>query len=715
MGCWGMGMTQSDEFCEIYHEFMDSYNEGKAVAEITAAILAEYHAEFDDDDGVMHDVYFALAKAEWMCCEQSEPVLNRVKEIIESGANIEFYRELEASEQDLRTRRKNLEKFWDSLQTPRTKPRQRRIDPLDREKDLPPLEVGDCCRYKYGDGYRVFVVLGFNRAPGFRDMMRCGIFQETYSAAELKTVNFLNEPLHSITCYLGEELLAPSSIKKIASISVPEGRFTTSHDGFQVKQGHKKDFKAEFTTSIVTTPAQLFAQVDPTSASQPGFSWSDVKCGDVFAYRADGQYRVFVLLHTRKMIFLPAIYCYAWRKMFASVPTMEELKDEYVMPLGWFVEQFFPAKSKLTYIGNCGICEALKDIDPAKLYGKWSPATMAVAKEVHLTEEYPIHLCERLCDAVQRAYELTVPKSEHNTEQGEKEMFRSRKKAEEKNAPDLGKILDTLRKNEICVTTCQAKGGGAIYRSKLGGKPTVPADFAWPRFEAENYDGERANRPLSFLCQIRLEEIGEYDKENLLPHKGLLLFFYEQESMCWGFDPGDAGCSRVYYFEDVTGLAEAEFPEDMNDEYAVKEYDLTFAAQDSYPSFEELDCHSDVDCDWEDYDEAVEKKGYELDFERHKLLGYADLIQGEMLTECERTTRGLYCGDAASYQNTPEDVKADISRAAADWVLLFQMASIQEDDYELMFGDLGNLYFYIRKEDLKARRFDRVWLVVQCG
>ena len=31
MGCWGMGMTQSDEFCEIYHEFMDSYNEGKAV------------------------------------------------------------------------------------------------------------------------------------------------------------------------------------------------------------------------------------------------------------------------------------------------------------------------------------------------------------------------------------------------------------------------------------------------------------------------------------------------------------------------------------------------------------------------------------------------------------------------------------------------------------------------------------------------------------
>ena len=146
-----------------------------------------------------------------------------------------------------------------------------------------------------------------------------------------------------------------------------------------------------------------------------------------------------------------------------------------------------------------------------------------------------------------------------------------------------------------------------------------------------------------------------------------------------------------------------------------QEFDLSFKSQASYPSFEELECHSDVDCDWDDYDEAVEDKGHELDSERHKLLGYADLVQGEMLTECERTTRGLYCGDAESYQNTSEDVKEDVRKTATGWVLLFQMASIQEDDYELMFGDLGNLYFYIRKQDLMERSFDKVWLVLQCG
>ncbi|MBE6646655.1 MAG: DUF1963 domain-containing protein [Ruminococcaceae bacterium] len=294
-------------------------------------------------------------------------------------------------------------------------------------------------------------------------------------------------------------------------------------------------------------------------------------------------------------------------------------------------------------------------------------------------------------------------------------MFGFKKKTEEKSAPDLNKVLDTLRKNEISVTTRKAKNKGSVYRSKFGGKPAVPAGFDWPRFESENYDGEKANRPLSFLCQINLEEICAYDKDKMLPEKGLLLFFYEQESMCWGFDPGDAGCSRVYYFEDISQLAQADLPDDMNGEYKVKEYDLSFCAKDSYPSFEELDCHSDLDCDWEEYDEAVEERGYDLDFECHKLLGYADLIQSEMLTECERTTRGLYCGDHQSYIDTAEDVEEDINKAATDWILLFQMASVEDDDYELMFGDLGNLYFYIRKQDLKERKFDKTWLVLQCG
>ena len=56
----------------------------------------------------------------------------------------------------------------------------------------------------------------------------------------------------------------------------------------------------------------------------------------------------------------------------------------------------------------------------------------------------------------------------------------------------------------------------------------------------------------------------------------------------------------------------------------------------------------------------------EKDPEGHKLLGYADAIQGDMLTGCERVSRGLYCGDAESYRNTPDDVKAEIAKHAGN-------------------------------------------------
>ncbi len=129
MGCWGMGIAQSDEFCEVYEQFMESYDEGKPVQEITQKILDDYHKEFPHDDGIMHDVYFALAKAEWMCCALSSVVLDKVKDIIDSGSNLLFYSELGAKESDLKIRKKNLDKFWTMLQTPRATPRQRKPKP----------------------------------------------------------------------------------------------------------------------------------------------------------------------------------------------------------------------------------------------------------------------------------------------------------------------------------------------------------------------------------------------------------------------------------------------------------------------------------------------------------------------------------------------------------------------------------------------------------
>ena len=47
-------------------------------------------------------------------------------------------------------------------------------------------------------------------------------------------------------------------------------------------------------------------------------------------------------------------------------------------------------------------------------------------------------------------------------------------------------------------------------------------------------------------------------------------------------------------------------------------------------------------------------------------------------------------------------------------MLRFQRDIVELGDFERMFGDCGHIYFYIPKEARAARRFDRIWLILQC-
>lgn len=273
-------------------------------------------------------------------------------------------------------------------------------------------------------------------------------------------------------------------------------------------------------------------------------------------------------------------------------------------------------------------------------------------------------------------------------------------------------LIAPLVKNEIVMTVDESVDEVPVHTSKIGGRPFLSRDFVWPVFTSKD-DG--VTRPLSFLCQINLADVKQYDKDGLLPDKGMLYFFYECEAFRWGFDPDDKGSARIFYFEDTNGFVPIEWPKDVAEEYIIPEMTVRFMAQTSYPKFEELECHSQVNCDWEDYEALFEKMGVDTYAENHKLLGYADIIQGEMLSECERVSRGLYCGDAESYSKIAKDVKEDIEECAKDWTLLLQLSTLEKDDWELMWGDCGMLYFYIRKQDLFAKRFENAWFSLQCG
>ena len=279
---------------------------------------------------------------------------------------------------------------------------------------------------------------------------------------------------------------------------------------------------------------------------------------------------------------------------------------------------------------------------------------------------------------------------------------------------DLDAVVASLVKNEIIVETEETAEKVLPYVSKIGGKPYLPANFKWPVYTSKD---DNVARPLSFFCQINLKEIRDYDKDDLLPDSGMLYFFYECESFCWGFDPSDKGAAKVYYFENIEEFVPMELPSDLIESYSMPEIAIRFSAGKSYPGFEELEYHSDMDCQWEDYDDVLEKLGVSVveDEGKHKLLGYADIIQDEMLSECERVSRGLYSGDPESYREIPDEQKADIQEKAKDWILLLQLGTITKGSFEWMFGDCGMLYFYIRRQDLLQKRFDDVWFSLQCG
>ena len=48
-------------------------------------------------------------------------------------------------------------------------------------------------------------------------------------------------------------------------------------------------------------------------------------------------------------------------------------------------------------------------------------------------------------------------------------------------------------------------------------------------------------------------------------------------------------------------------------------------------------------------------------------------------------------------------------------MLLLQLDSNEESGGSWMWGDCGRLFFWIKPEDLAARRFDSVKLILECG
>jgi uncharacterized protein YwqG len=256
--------------------------------------------------------------------------------------------------------------------------------------------------------------------------------------------------------------------------------------------------------------------------------------------------------------------------------------------------------------------------------------------------------------------------------------------------------LERLLKPAIRIWHAPSETPAPIGVSKLGGDPDLPPDFIWPEWNGT---------PLGFLAQLRLDELAPYDIENLLPPRGMLYFFYEAEAQPWGIYLEDEGGWRVFHYTgQVSDLVRTPPPDNIPEYSQFREIPIRFELRYMLPfDGEELESLApDLELSEEEWETYVELANHlakvEEDQPKHWLLGYHASIQNAANAEALQKIFSLSWGEALE--------------RAQELVLLLHLDSDLTAGME--WGDIGTLYFWIHQDDLAARRFDKVWMILQC-
>ena len=124
MGTWNNRIDGNDTFQDIYQNFFDLYNQGQNPVVISKQIQDECAEMFDDYDD-RNNSLFGLALAQWETKSLDPTVYKQVKEIIETGNDLEVWKGLGADEKTLKQRKTILDKFLIQISTDREKPKRR--------------------------------------------------------------------------------------------------------------------------------------------------------------------------------------------------------------------------------------------------------------------------------------------------------------------------------------------------------------------------------------------------------------------------------------------------------------------------------------------------------------------------------------------------------------------------------------------------------------
>ncbi len=267
----------------------------------------------------------------------------------------------------------------------------------------------------------------------------------------------------------------------------------------------------------------------------------------------------------------------------------------------------------------------------------------------------------------------------------------------------LARIADTVEAvAKPSLLLVSGKESADAY-SRLGGEPNLPSKVPWPTWRGHG---------LPFVAQLDLATIPKSHGLDL-PFNSSLYFFYEGGEEAWGLQSEDRGSAQVIY--SPTSLTEHQpraAPNDIRDEWRFRGVRLEpGSSETSLPDGQDqtLDQLTLSAEEHKRYWDFLEAWGAQRSQIYHRIGGYPEPVQGDPKLEAELVSHGLYCGDPTGYNRGKE---LGLWQEAVNWELLLQVDS--DENANMMWGDVGRLYYLIRRQDLALRAFERVWLVFQC-
>lgn len=148
MGLWGVALSSSDTYLDVYDSFYELFNANTPADEIVLRLEKGFEDVLSEPDDAP-DFVFAVCKAIWEIGAVSEKYWDKLSEIVATESEVDRWIRLDGSQRDAIKRHNNAVSLLEKIQVKNPRPkRPKKIRLVDSY-----FEKGDCLSFKDADGY----------------------------------------------------------------------------------------------------------------------------------------------------------------------------------------------------------------------------------------------------------------------------------------------------------------------------------------------------------------------------------------------------------------------------------------------------------------------------------------------------------------------------------------------------------------------------------